>query len=303
MTTDKIHQKQNYEQALNTHYGAPNLGEEILAALDNAGIDTTALTRSDIASFEEFHIRGREATREVADLAAIEPDSRVLDIGCGIGGPARTIAAEYDCTVYGIDIVHEYCRAADLFTERVGLTDSVIFKQGNALDIPFNSEEFDVVWLEHTLMNIKDKSQVFKEANRVLTPGGLLVLYEICAGPGGDPVFPVPWASDESLSYLVSPEQLRENITDHGFTEIEWRDVTETSLEWFQGVVAAMDSRPANAPPPLGLNLLMGDNSPTKAANVVRCLEEQRIAVVQCVFRRERSSVAESTRSTDQIEW
>lgn len=192
MTTDKIHQEQDYEQALNNHYDEPNLGEETITTLDNAGIDTTALTRSDIASFEEFHIRGRKATREVADLAIIEPDSRVLDVGCGIGGPARTITAEYDCTVYGIDIVHEYCRATDLFTERVGLIDSVIFKQGNALDLPFDTEEFDVVWLEHTLMNIEDESQVFNEASRVLTPRRVTRVIRNMCWPRRRPSFPRP---------------------------------------------------------------------------------------------------------------
>lgn len=275
-----------YEAALNEHYGVTDLGDEILAALEAAGKDVDALTRDDIASFDEFHIRGLEATRELADLAEVEGDARVLDVGCGIGGPARTLASDFDCDVVGVDVVEEYCRAATLFTERVGVTDNVRFQHGNALDLPFGDEEFDVVWFEHSLLNIEAKEGAVEEASRVLRPGGRLALYEICAGSGGEPVFPVPWASDGSLSHLDSPEQLREIVLDRGFDEVAWRNVTGPSLEWFRNVVESMRSRPADAPPPLGLNLLMGAETPIKAANVVRNLEEDRIAVVQAVYER-----------------
>jgi SAM-dependent methyltransferase len=286
MSPDESQSDTAYEAALNEHYGVADLGDEILEALEAAGKDVDALDREDIASFDEFHIRGLEATREVADLAAVEAHSRVLDVGCGIGGPARTLASEYGCDVVGIDIVEEFCRAATLFTDRVELTDRARFQHGNALDLPFEDAEFDVVWFEHTLPNIEATEVAIEEAGRVLRPGGTLALYELCAGPGGEPVFPVPWASDASLSHLDPPERLREDVLEHGFDEVAWRDVTGPSLEWFRGVVESMQSRPADAPPPLGLNLLMGAETPIKAANVVRNLEEDRVAVVQGVYER-----------------
>lgn len=288
MTTDESEPDTTYEAALNDHYGVADLGDGILDALEAAGKDVDALTREDIASFDEFHIRGLEATRDLADFAEIEDGSRVLDVGCGIGGPARTLVSEFGCDVVGLDVVEEYCRAAALFTERVGLADDVRFQRGNALALPFEDGAFDVVWFEHTLMNIEHKDLAFEEARRVLRPGGTLALYEICAGSSGDVVFPVPWASDPSLSYLASPGTLRESITDGGFDELAWRDVTEPSLEWFRTVVESMQSRPADAPPPLGLNLLMGAETPIKAANVVRNLEEDRITVVQGAYERAR---------------
>lgn len=292
-----------YEAALNEHYGVTDLADEILEAFENAGKDVEALTRDDISSFDEFHIRGREATRELASLAGVEAESRLLDVGCGVGGPARTLAAEFGCEVTGLDIVEEYCRAAEHFTERVGLSDTVRFDQGNALDLPFEDEQFDAIWFEHTLMNIEDKGRVFEETSRVLKPGGTLALYEICAGTGGDPVFPVPWASDPSLSYLETPDRQREIILGRGFDEVTWRDVTEPSLGWFRDVVASMRSRPADAPPPLGLNLLMGEETPTKATNVVRNLEEDRIVVVQGVYERVDDPSVTPSRSTQPIDW
>jgi len=190
MSPDESKTDTAYETALNEHYGVTDLGDDILDALEAAGKDVDALSREDIASFDEFHIRGLEATREVADLAEIKAHSRVLDVGCGIGGPARTLASEYGCDVVGIDIVEEYCRAATLFTERVELTDKVSFQHVNALDLPFEDEEFDVVWFEHSLPNIEATDVAIEETSRVLRPGGTLALYELCAGPGGGPVFP-----------------------------------------------------------------------------------------------------------------
>ena len=275
------------ERAVNDHYGVADLADSILGAYERAGVDVDALTREDIATFDEFHIRGIEATRELADLADVGPDDRVLDVGCGVGGPARTLAGESGCSVVGIDLVDEYLQTAALFTERVGLDDRVSFERGNALDLPFEDAVFDVVWLQHTLMNVEDKARAFAEANRVLAPGGTLAFYEICAGPGGDPYFPVPWAPDASLNFLATPEEVRGAVAEAGFSENAWHDVSTPSLEWFRGVVESMQSRPADAPPPLGLNLLMGEETPTKAKNVVRCLEEERIVVVQGVFGKE----------------
>lgn len=285
MPTDESKTDSASETALNEHYGVSGLGDEILDALEAAGKNIDALTRDDIASFDEFHIRGLEATREVAALAKVEDHSRVLDVGCGIGGPARTLASEFGCDVVGIDVVEEYCRAAELFTDRVGLTDEVRFQHGNALDLPFEDKSFDVVWFEHTLMNIEAKDVAFEEARRVLRAGGTLALYEICAGPGGDTIFPVPWASDASLSYLVQPKRLQELVINAGFEKLVWRDVTEPSLNWFRDVVESMQSRPPDAPKPLGLNLLMGSETPVKARNVVQNLEEERISVVQGAYQ------------------
>ncbi len=274
------------ERAITDNYGRPDLERTILDAYENAGTDTTRLTRDDTAALDEFHIQGRDATRALADLAEVRPGDWVLDVGSGIGGPARTLAAEFDCRVTGIDLVEEYCRVAETLTERLGLEDRVSVRRGNAVDLPFDDGAFDAVWLQHVSMNVEDKERLIDELHRVLRPGGRLALHEVCAGPGGSPQFPVPWADDPSISFLATAEELSKLLAETGFEELEWVDATDDSLEWFRGKLEAMAARPADAPPPLGLNLLMGPETPTKTKNVVRNLEDERIAVVQGVVEK-----------------
>jgi ubiquinone/menaquinone biosynthesis C-methylase UbiE len=273
-----------YNESINNHYGQVNLGENILAACEGAGVDMRSLTRDDIAGVEEFHIRGRVATRELAQLANIKPGMKILDIGCGVGGPARTLAAEYNCEVVGLDVVDEYCKTAELLTSKVGLSDKVSFRQGSVLDMPFVTSEFDAVWSQHMTMNIEDKRQLFREVRRVLRPGGIFVIYEILAGSVSPIYFPVPWAGDSSINFLETPEEIRMALKDANFNDLEWRDVTGVSLEWAQGLLNQMASRPKDAKPPVGLNLLMGKTTPLKVKNMTLNLQEDRVRVVQAVM-------------------
>lgn len=276
---------QAYTQLINEHYSQANLGENILTAYERAGKDIDSLGRDDISSFDEFHIRGRDATRELAHLANLRKGEKILDLGSGVGGPARTLAAEFGCMVVGLDLVEEYCRTAEMLTARVGLSDMVTFRQGSVLEIPFDDASFDVVWSQHMTMNIEDKPRLVQEVRRVLRPGGRFVSYEICAGAASPQYFPVPWASDSSINFLVTPGELRGLFKDSGFTELVWKDVSPISLEWFQGLLAGMAGRPKDAPPPLGLNLLMGKTTGEKAKNLVRNLEEDRVRVVMGVLQ------------------
>ncbi|ELY60174.1 methyltransferase type 11 [Natronococcus amylolyticus DSM 10524] len=274
------------KRAIADNYGRPDLERTILDAYEDAGTDTARLTRDDTAALDEFHIQGRDATRALADLADLDPGDRVLDVGSGIGGPARTLAAEFDCHVTGIDLVEEYCRVAETLTERLGLEGRVSVRRVNAVDLPFDDNAFDAVWLQHVSMNVAEKGRLADELHRVLRPGGQLALHEVCAGPGGDPYFPVPWADDSSISHLATAKELSRLLAETGFEELEWIDATDDSLEWFRSKLEAMAARPADAPPPLGLNLLMGPETPTKMKNVVRNLEDERIAVVQGVVKK-----------------
>ena len=261
------------------HYTRDELEQSILDALEADGKALDRLTLADLAPVDAFHLRGREATLELADAASITRDERVLDVGCGLGGSARHIANECGCSVTGLDLTEVYCDVATTLSDLVGLGDRTEFQCGSALSMPFADDSFDCVWTEHAQMNIDDKRGFYSEIARVLRPGGRLVFHDVFAGPGGDPHFPVPWAEVAELSRLIEPPRLRSLLDSLGYSVVEWRDVSAATLTWLEKL-----AQRAN-PPSTGLGLLMGETTPDKLANIQRNVREERVTVLQCVLR------------------
>ncbi|MGZ8763371.1 MAG: class I SAM-dependent methyltransferase [Acidimicrobiia bacterium] len=263
--------------AVERHYTRGDLQSAVLAAIVEAGYDPDALDPDALAPAEEFHTLGRMATVALADAAGITATDRVLDVGSGLGGPARLLARRYSCHVVGIDLTAELCDVARDLTRRVGLDQQVEIRQGDALELPFGDGEFDVVWTQHVSMNIADKARLFSEMRRVVKPGGRLAFFDILAGPEQPIHFPVPWADDGSVSFLVTADATRRLVTEAAFDVRVWADVTEEAKQFYAALSAA-----APTPTPLGLHLLIPD-LPTKGANLRRNVEEQRIIVVRGV--------------------
>lgn len=271
-------------QKVEAHYAPRELEAAILAALVAAGKDVGNLKPEDLVAIDEFHVRGRKATIEFARDVGFEKDMQVLDVGSGIGGAARYIAHEFGCDVTGLDLSAEYCRVAASLTRRLGLKSQVTFQQGNATAMPFPDRSFDIVWTQHAAMNIPDKAGLYHEIRRVLRPGGRLAFYDVIAGPGGDPYFPVPWAREPATSFLVASRQLLDIVTDAGFEVLVWRDVTDTGRLWFRQMQNKMQKDAQ--PPPVGLHLLLGPEFRRMAHNQFLNLEEDRIALIEAVVRR-----------------
>lgn len=273
-------------QAVESHYGQGKILDLLLNALRAAGKDLDRLRPADLAPVDLFHIRGREATVELAGRATPSPGRRVLDVGCGLGGSARYLAAEWKCHVTGIDLTAEYIEAAKALAELTGLAGVTSFLQGSALDLPFASGSFDIVWTEHVQMNIADKRTFYSEIFRVLVPGGRLLFHDIFQGDGGALYYPVPWAEDSSISFLATPAEALVLLEELGFSILDWQDKSHQSLTWF---AAAAEKLKAAAPLPLGMHLLMGGNAACKLANNLRNLAEQRFVVVQAAAGKEYS--------------
>src|SRR5574343_293078 len=267
-------------EAIQAHYGRPDLAEVIVAALEKAGIDVRQPTLEALAPIDEFHIRGRAATLELAEATGLQSPMRVLDIGSGLGGTARYLAKEFGCRVTGIDLTEEYCQVASMLTAKLGLDGLVDYRQGDATNLPFDDNAFDVVWTEHVAMNIPDKRRFYGEMHRVLKPGGTLAIHVILAGPAGPVLFPVPWARTPDTSFLASPEELRHLLKNSGFTIQDWRDTTAEARIWF---VKLAERIRRDGFPALGFHLLMGDDFRAMAQNQGRNLEEGRISLGQIV--------------------
>lgn len=268
--------------SVRANYAADDLAAKIIASLRAAGKDPVTLTPDDLAPVDQFHTGGVKATRQLMERAGLRPEMRVLDVGGGLGGPARTLATTVGCHVTVLDLMEEYCRVGEMLTARTGLSDRVIFWQGDALAMPFADETFDAVWTQHSSMNIANKEALYAEIYRVLRPGGRLALHEIMAGPVQPIHFPVMWAHDATASFLHPPEAVRAILGATGFVERSWADMTAPALVWFQ---TARPAPPAGDTPPIGLNLLLSDFG-TRVRNVRRNLAEHRITLIQGVFER-----------------
>ena len=259
------------QQSVQDHYGLDDLTTRLEQALGDGGLDWKSL-----APFDQFHVGGLGSCRDLSAALAPEPGSTILDIGSGLGGPARFLAANYDCHVTGIDLSPSFVNAAQMLSERVGLADRTTFVAGDALDLPFPDASFDHAWTLHVAMNIADRAGLYAEIYRVLKPGGRLAIYDVLAGDNQPLIFPVPWAGDPSISFLLTPEAMREALTTAGFEEISWTETTE-------GARASFDSSQASAQ---GLSVTMGPDFPRMVANLARNLQEGRARVARAVVRK-----------------
>ena len=274
-------------EEIQRHYEQSGLLERIIAGLKTLGKDLGHLTHEDLAPADEFHSHGRSATRSLAELAEIPRGSRVLDVGSGLGGPARFLAATYGCDVTGIDLTPEFSAVANELSRLTGLGDRTRFQTGDALQLPFTESQFDVVWTIQMQMNIQDKRRLYAGIVRVLKPGGLFVCQEACAGNGEPIDLPVPWATRPEHSHLVDAELLRSLVRDVGLRERAWRDVTNeivAARKAQQAKAQALGARGSGAFPPLGMHLVLGDQAAVKMANSARTTDEGRVVFIQGVF-------------------
>lgn len=270
------------------HYAAAGAGAEIADRLvsamrEMAGADA-AVTAEALAPFDHFHGRGIVATREMAALLEAQPDEAVLDIGCGIGGPARWLAATTGCMVTGIDLTPEFCAAARELNARCGLAQRVAILEGSATALPVPDAGFDRAYSQNVVMNIADKAGVYREACRALKRGGRLVLSNLAAGSGGPPHFPAPWATRPENSFLATEQETRRDLQAVGFEILSFHDTTATSIE---ANGEARRRAEATGKPPPGPGVIMGlERFREMQANMARSYNERRLHSVEIVARK-----------------
>jgi len=267
---------------IENQYDLPELFEDILKRLEEQGIDLSNVSRYNIAGVDEFHIRGAEVSKELVDEFDLR-DLKVLDVGCGLGGPCRMLADEFNCQVSGIDMSHEFIRTAQKLSELVGLNGKTEFVQGDALDLPFEDGSFNIVWTQHVQMNIEDKSKFYSEISRVLDNNGVLIYYDIFKKDTQDVNYPVPWANDNSISFLQTIENMESILKDLDFTREHVTDQTAQGIEFFKNVFEKIN---ISGPPKIGLNVLLGSSTREKLGNVLTGLEEDKIELQSGIYRK-----------------
>ena len=263
------------ERAMRAHYTRADLGAAILAAVRERGGDTDRPTFEDLAPFDHFHNGGRPATLALLRLADPPRGARVLDVGGGIGGPARTLARDLDCHVTVLDATPAFCEAGTLLTARTGLADLVEFRHGSALAMPFADGAFDLVWMQNVGMHIADKGRLYAEIARVLRPGGRFALQDLLAGAAQPAHYPTPWAATALESFLPTAEELRDLLATTGLREVAQ-----------QAVPVAPPAAGMATPSPL--SQLLWDEAASRAIdeNLRRNAAEGRVAGVLLVAER-----------------
>jgi ubiquinone/menaquinone biosynthesis C-methylase UbiE len=268
---------------LGNQYHASGLLEDILERLKQEEVDISKVTRGNIAGVDEFHVRGAEVSLELAREAQLE-NAKVLDVGCGIGGPSRMLAQQFNCKVSGIDLNQEYIRTARGLSELLGLQDKTKFVQASALDLPFENGSFDVVWTQHVQMNISDKGKFYSEIERVLSDRGMLVYYDIFRKNSADVDYPVPWADNASISFLGSIAKMDHILSTLGFQKAHTTDQTSKATQFLAGLFEKLKM---NSPPTLGLNVLMGKSTKVKLENILKGLEEEKIVLQSGIYKKQ----------------
>lgn len=265
--------------------GPGSLVAAIGSALEAAGLNRATLRPADLAPIDEFHIRGRAASLEIVTALGLTADAHVLDLGSGLGGPARTVAEVTGCHVTGIDLTPEFCAVATALSEWTGLSERTRFQVGDATATGLADAAVDAALTVHVAMNIADKAGLYAEAFRVLRPGGRFVVYDVLHGEGGEVRYPVPWAKDASTSFLATPTDMRALLTGAGFAVSSEVDSSDESLVWFQQMRARIER---DGPPPVTFAAFLGAAFGQMASNQVANLAERRIRTVMFTCARPR---------------
>jgi len=266
------------------HYGTAGIAARVLAALREVQGPDAPVTVDGLAPLDQFHGRGPLATSELAALLQPRKDERLLDIGSGIGGPARWIAVKFDCHVTGVDLTPDFCEAAEALNAATGLAGRVRILRGSALALPVPDGAFDAAYSQNVIMNIADKALFYREAFRALRPGGRLALANLCAGTGGEPYYPVPWATTRETSFLATPDEMRADLRAAGFEIADFRDTTVANAE----AQRRQRERLAQGalPPVVAADIILGPRSREMQRNTLRNTEEGRCAIVEALVRK-----------------
>lgn len=254
----------------------------ILDAIEKMGVLKANITRKQTSAFDEFHVRGRMVSEELFSQIKLKNDSQILDLGCGLGGTCRMLAEKYDCNVHGIDYFKEHISTAESLSKLTGFDGQTEFKQGDATELPYSSNQFDLVITQHVQMCIAYKEKLYSEVKRVLKKGGLFIYYDVLKKSKETLTYPLPWVDDEVNNFLISSKQLENTLTSLGFTKQSSEDQSKTGVAFLTSFLAKSDKKPAIL---TGQKILMGDNALEKITNLHQALKDGIVGLESGIYK------------------
>lgn len=277
-------------KAVAAHYGRTQLADALIARLAEHGIQPGDVTLEQLSALDQMHVRGHDATIELFEAIGFRERMKVLDIGAGIGGPARVLASRFGARVTALDLTPELCEANRALNRLVGLSRRITVVEGDATALPFEDASFERAVTIHATMNIERKRAMYREVHRVLKPGGRFGFYDIVAGVAGTPDFPLPWAGEPAVSHLIAVDQMRALAEEMGLRTVMCRDLTNAARAHMVRQQAAVEARrDAGGPPPLQAgDILMGPTAAAKHRNLRRAVKEGRVGLATAVFEKPR---------------
>ncbi len=265
------------------HYSAHGLSNRVEDALRAAGFGDGPINWQELASLDQFHVRGLAATKELAEVVGLKGGETVLDVGSGLGGPARYLAAAIGCRVTGIELSQSFVDVANMLSGRTGLSENTTFLQGDATELPFPADSFDNAFTQHVAMNIADKPGLYAGIFRILKSGGKLAIYDVVRGDTEPVIYPVPWASTEAISFLASRLEVEQALNAAGFAEVSTVDTTDLAVEWLKGMQSTQASQGTISP---SLALFIGPEADTILKNLAQNIREGRVRLLQVIARK-----------------